>query len=63
MERDETAGRVREEVADIFIYLLRLAYLLGVELDHAVAVKLEINVEKYPVEQSRSSARPHDTES
>jgi dCTP diphosphatase len=62
MERDETAGRVREEVADIFIYLLRLADVLGVELDHAVAAKLEINAEKYPVERSRSSTRKYDTE-
>ncbi|MBT6653227.1 MAG: hypothetical protein HOB39_10880, partial [Gammaproteobacteria bacterium] len=40
---------VEEEVADILIYLLRIADKLGVDLNAAVDRKIEINARKYPV--------------
>jgi len=44
------------EIADVLIYLLRLADRLGVDLDAAVERKLEINAEKYPVALARGNA-------
>ena len=51
------AERVQEELADILIYLLRLADVLGVDLDSAVENKLEANARKYPIAEVRGSAR------
>ena len=42
--------RVREEVADILIYLIYLADVLQIDLEYAVLEKLKKNEEKYPVE-------------
>jgi dCTP diphosphatase len=43
----------REEMADVFLYLLRIADRLGVDLVAAAEAKLVRNAEKYPVERSR----------
>ena len=49
-----SAGRVREEMADVLAYLLRLADVLGVDLEEALAEKIIKNAAKYPVEGSNS---------
>ncbi len=43
-----TARAVRDELADVLMYLVRLASVLGVDLDEAVATKLAANQLKYP---------------
>jgi len=48
------------ELADVLIYLLRLADRLNIDLDAAVAVKMQINAEKYPVALARGSATKYD---
>ena len=52
-----TAGPVRDEIADVLIYLVRLAAVLGVDLDEAVRRKLAANALKYPVERARGKAK------
>jgi len=47
---------VRQEVADIFIYLLRLADTLNIEIEEVVLKKIELNEKKYPVSLSRGNA-------
>jgi len=47
---------VEHELADVLIYLLRLADRLGVDLDAAVARKMRINAENYPVAVSKGNA-------
>lgn len=37
-----------EEIADVMLYLVRLAQVTGVDLEHAVADKLAKNARKYP---------------
>lgn len=44
----EQAEHVRQEVADVFLYLVRLAMVLGIDLDAAVRDKIEMNARKYP---------------
>ncbi len=48
---------VRQEIADVLIYLTRLADLLEIDLLQAASDKLAINARKYPIEQSRGNAR------
>jgi len=52
--------RVKEEVADIFIYLLGLSDVLGLDLSDAVADKLGENAMKYPVSKSKGSNKKYD---
>ncbi|TFZ00670.1 nucleotide pyrophosphohydrolase [Ramlibacter henchirensis] len=54
-----TSTAVREELADVTLYLVRLADVLGVDLDDAVRRKLKANAEKYPVETARGSSKKY----
>jgi dCTP diphosphatase len=47
---------VEEELADSFIYLIRLADMLGVDLLQAADSKLKQNREKYPADVVRGSS-------
>ena len=53
MNDPASAARVREEMADVFAYLLRLSTVLGVELEEALVAKIETNRLKYPVHLAR----------
>ena len=46
-------AEVRDEIADIAIYLFELAENLGVNLIDAMETKLKKNEQKYPVEKAR----------
>ena len=52
----DTLEEVRLEMADIFLYLLRLADMLDVDLIDAANDKIKLNAEKYPVEKSKGLA-------
>ena len=56
---DEKLEKVGEELADIFVYLVRLADRLGVDLPAAVDRKITLNEQKYPAERVRGSARKY----
>ncbi len=47
---------VVEEMADVLIYLVRMADVLGVDLLAAAAAKLEADGERYVAEEVRGSA-------
>lgn len=49
-------AEVEQEIADIQIYLIRLADKLGVDMEQAVNAKLKLNEKKYPAEKVRGSA-------
>lgn len=51
---------VRLELADVFIYLLRLADELGVDLLAAADEKIALNERKYPAHLVRGDARKYD---
>ena len=53
----QTAHHVREELADVLLYLVRLASVLGVDLNQAAADKLTANARKYPVALVYGSSR------
>lgn len=50
---------VEEELADIFIYLVRIADKLGIDLYEAAERKIAINARKYPADKVRGSARKY----
>jgi len=56
MDDPKKAAAVREELADVYGYLLRVADLLGVSLHDALEAKIAVNAEKYPVEKARGNA-------
>lgn len=47
---------VSTELADVQIYLIRLAHVLGVDLIEASNAKLVVNARKYPVSKSKGKA-------
>jgi len=53
---EETLDEVSLEMADIMIYLIRLADKLDVDLIDVVNRKMELNAIKYPVEKSKDLA-------
>ena len=55
----EKLEQVRNEMADVLIYLVRLADKLGVDLLEASSKKLEVNAKKYPAEKVRGSAKKY----
>ena len=54
-----TARRVRDELADVLVYLVRLAAVLEVDLDEAVRSKLATNALKYPADRARGNAKKY----
>jgi NTP pyrophosphatase (non-canonical NTP hydrolase) len=52
--------QVRHEMADVLVYLVRLADKLDVDLMAAVAEKMVLNRAKYPAELVRGDARKYD---
>lgn len=51
---------IKHEIADIAILLSYLAYDLGIDIEKAVAAKLELNAQRYPVEKAKGTARKYD---
>ena len=56
---DARRERVRLELADVFIYLLRMADVLGVDMLKAADDKVALNERKYPAERVRGDARKY----
>lgn len=54
-----TRMKVREELADVLLYLIRLADKLNVDLASAAADKIQINAAKYPVEKAHGSSKKY----
>ena len=47
---------VGSELADVFIYLLRLADVLEIDLSEELKKKITVNEKRYPVDKARGSA-------
>ena len=51
--------RVRLELADVFIYLLRISDRLGIDLLSAADAKIVLNERKYPADRVRGDMRKY----
>jgi NTP pyrophosphatase (non-canonical NTP hydrolase) len=56
---DAKLREVEQELADVFLYLLRLADKLNVDLLAAAAHKIELNARKYPADKVRGSSKKY----
>jgi NTP pyrophosphatase (non-canonical NTP hydrolase) len=56
MRNPRRAAAVRDELADVAIYVLRIADVLGVDLPRAIDEKIQDNAKKYPVRLARGHA-------
>ncbi|MBI4572786.1 MAG: nucleotide pyrophosphohydrolase [candidate division NC10 bacterium] len=57
---EENRRRLGEEMADILIFLVSLADVVGLDLVEAGRAKLRENAVKYPVERAKGNARKYD---
>lgn len=55
-KRDAVAG----EIADVLLYLVRLADVLGIDPVAAARAKMALNASRYPVERSRGTSAKYD---
>ena len=56
----QTKAEVAQEIADVLIYLTRLADVLDIDPLQAAFDKIQINAQKYPVEKSRGHNTKYD---
>jgi dCTP diphosphatase len=55
----EKREAVASEVADVFLYLVRFADMLEIDIADAATRKLERNAERYPVDVARGSSKKY----
>ena len=56
---DKKLAEIQQEMADVQLYLLRLAQILNVDILAACEEKMRINAEKYPADKVKGSARKY----
>ena len=56
----DVAAAASDEIADVLIYLVRIAGQLGIDPVEAAKRKLAANARKYPVDKARGNARKYD---
>jgi dCTP diphosphatase len=52
-------AKIRQEMADVLLYLLSLSDKLAVDLVAAAFEKIELNAKKYPVDLAKGSAKKY----
>ena len=55
----EHRDELSDELADVFIYLVRLSQILGVDLADAAMAKIERNESRYPADLARGNAKKY----
>jgi dCTP diphosphatase len=55
----EKREMIQQELADVFLYLVRLADKLNIDLAAAAIEKIEVNASKYPIQKSRGSNKKY----
>jgi len=53
---DKNLAKTKEELADIFLYLIRIADKLDIDLVKEAHNKIKTNQQKYPIESSKDNA-------
>ncbi len=59
MEDPGMAEAIRQELADVMIYVIRLLDTLGIDVEQALWRKLKANAERYPVDEVKGKARKY----
>lgn len=53
LECEEKIDKVKEELADVFLYAIQIAQHYHLDIDDIILKKLKKNGEKYPVEKAK----------
>ena len=56
---DKQRDEVAYEMADVFIYLMRLSERLDINLTDYIENKIKLNAEKYPADKVRGSSKKY----
>ena len=56
-DEPDLKGCLEEELADVFIYLLRIASVTNVDIMKAAEIKMQLNRSRYTVEKSKGNAK------
>jgi dCTP diphosphatase len=56
---EQQRSEIESEVADVAILLTYLCHDLGISLEDVVRKKLEVNREKYPIENSKGTSKKY----
>lgn len=59
INNEKEMSLIKEEIADVVIYLVRLADKLNVDIEKAVLEKIALNEKKYPVELAKDNAKKY----
>ncbi|MFC4631309.1 nucleotide pyrophosphohydrolase [Promicromonospora alba] len=59
LQRTRPGERIAHEMADVLLYLVRLADVCDIDLVSVAHAKIDLNAQKYPVELARGSARKY----
>jgi len=51
--------KIRHEIADVQIYLIRIADKLDINIPRAVDEKIKLNEERYPIEKAKGNAKKY----
>ena len=57
---EKNREKMKDELADVIVYALDFADVLGFDLNEIIRDKMKKNREKYPVEKARNSSNKYD---
>ncbi len=55
----DSLTKVEEEIADVLLYLIRLADKLGIDMVKAARRKMTLNAQKYPVRKAKGISKKY----
>lgn len=58
-QNEASAKGIREELADVFYFALRLAQKYDIDVSSALREKIELNAKRYPIERARGSNKKY----
>ena len=59
-EKEKSVDKVKEELADVFMYAMLMADRYHLDIDQIINEKLDQNEAKYPADQVRGSSKKYD---
>jgi len=58
-EKEKSIDKVKEELADVFMYAMLLADKYNLDIDQIINDKMDSNEKKYPAEKVRGSSKKY----
>lgn len=56
---EKSIGKVKEELADVFMYCILMADCYNLDIEEIIKAKLSLNEKKYPVEKSYGNSKKY----